>query len=152
MTNVQAAIGCAQIDRLPRALRRKERMAALYEELLGDISELQLPPRSDWCDNVHWVYGIVLEESCPLDAQTMMDRLRQAGVDSRLFFLGMHEQPITEELGIAAGESYPVAERLARRGLYLPSGLTITEEPIRTVAEALKSCLVRDGSRVTVPG
>jgi perosamine synthetase len=152
MTNVQAAIGCAQADKLPRALRRKERMAALYDKLLGDVAELQLPPRSDWCDNVHWVYGIVLAESCPFDAQTMMDRLREKGVDSRLFFLGMHEQPITKELGIAAGESYPVAELLAKRGLYLPSGLSITEDEIRQVATTLKSCLVRKGSSATVTG
>jgi perosamine synthetase len=151
MTNVQAAIGCAQIDRLPTALRRKERMAALYDELLGDICELQLPPRSEWCDNVHWVYGIVLEEDCPLDAEQMTDRLRQVGVDSRLFFLGMHEQPITRELGIPLEKHYPVAERLARRGLYIPSGLCITEEQIRTVAAAVRHCLARRGGLIAVP-
>jgi len=80
------------------------------------------------------------------------DRLRQSGVDSRLFFLGMHEQPVTEDLGIAAGEGYPVAERLAKRGLYLPSGLSITEEQVRTVAATVKSCLTRRSDRVTVAG
>jgi perosamine synthetase len=150
LTNVQAAIGCAQIARLPQALERKKRMAALYDELFADVEELRLPPRSSWCDNVHWVYGVVLSDSAPFDAQSMMERLRQAGVDSRLFFLGMHEQPVIEELGITARDSYPVAERLSRRGLYLPSGLSITEVQVRTVAKAVKSCLVAERIRSTV--
>jgi dTDP-4-amino-4,6-dideoxygalactose transaminase len=57
-----------------------------------------------------------------------------------------------EETAFAAGESYPVAERLAKRGLYLPSGLSITEDEIRTVATTLKRCLTRKGSRATVTG
>lgn len=141
LTNVQAAIGCAQVEKLPRALDRKARMAALYDELLRDVPDLQLPPRSDWCDNVFWIYGVVLGDSHPIDAPELQVRLREAGVDSRLFFLGMHEQPITRDLGIARGERYPVTERLSRRGLCLPSGLTITEDEIQTVTQALKHCL-----------
>jgi len=141
LTNVQAAIGCAQIDKLPEALARKAKMAALYDELLGELPDLQLPPRTEGCDNVYWVYGLVLGDSHEGDAAGLQARLREEGVDSRLFFLGMHEQPVARESGHGVGERYPVAERLSRRGLYLPSGLTITERQIETVARALKRCL-----------
>lgn len=141
MTNLHAAIGCAQVERLPEALRRKARMAALYGDRLSGIPDLQLPPASDWCDNVHWVYGIVLGDSYRFDALELQARLRREGVDSRMFFRGMHEQPVARELGCAGDERHPVAERLARRGLYLPSGLSITDEQIHTVAQTLKRCL-----------
>jgi perosamine synthetase len=141
LTNVQAAIGCAQVEKLSRALDRKARMSRLYDERLGEIPDLQLPPRTEGCDNVYWVYGVVLGDGYSFDALHLRQQLREAGVDSRLFFLGMHEQPVARDAGYGVGESYPVAERLARRGLYLPSGLSITEEQIETVAQALKRAL-----------
>jgi perosamine synthetase len=141
LTNVQAAIGCAQIDRLPEALRRKERMARLYGELLGGLPGLQLPPQSEDCDNVHWVYGVVLDDDHPLDAEGLQQALRERGVDSRRFFLGMHEQPVARDSGYGVGEGYPVTERLSRRGLYLPSGLALTEQQVEEVGAAMKACL-----------
>jgi len=141
--NLQAAIGCAQIDKLPEALTRKARMGSLYSELLSDTPDLQLPPapKDATTTNVHWVYGVVVGDSYPFEADEVRRRLRDAGVDSRSFFLGLHEQPAL--LGQFGGErrSFPVAERLARRGLYLPSGLTITEEQIHSVAQALRDAL-----------
>jgi perosamine synthetase len=56
---------------------------------------------------------------------------------TRPFFLGMHEQPVLQQRGLFAGERYPVAERLARQGLYLPSGLTLTEAQLHTVCESV---------------
>jgi perosamine synthetase len=141
LTNVQAAIGCAQIDRLPEALRRKTRMAGLYDELLSDQPDLHLPPRTEGCDNVHWVYGIVLNDEHPLDAEMLQQQLRERGVDSRRFFLGMHQQPVARDSGYVVGENFPVTERLSQRGLYLPSGLAITQQQIETVTDAVKACL-----------
>lgn len=141
LTNVQAAIGCAQMDRLPEALRRKARMARLYDQMLGDQPDLQLPAHTEGSDNVHWVYGVVLGDEHPLDAEQLQQKLRERGVDSRPFFLGMHEQPVARDSGFGVGEGYPVTQRLSRRGLYLPSGLAITEQQIEIVAETLKACL-----------
>jgi perosamine synthetase len=67
--------------------------------------------------------------------------LRDKGIDTRPFFLGMHEQPVFQQMGLFGNERYPVAERLARRGLYLPSGLTLTESQIDEVAEAVRDIL-----------
>lgn len=141
MTNLQAAIGLAQVRRIEEHLMRKRRMAALYGERLGGINALQLPVERPNVKNVYWMYGVVLKDTVPFDAATFAVRLREHGVDTRPFFLGMHEQPVFHERGLFVNESYPVTERIARRGLYLPSGLGLTEREIDTVCAAVRRCL-----------
>jgi perosamine synthetase len=80
----------------------------------------------------------VLNDDVPYDAVELARRLRAKGVDTRPFFLGMHEQPVFREQGLFEGESYPVAERLAVRGLYLPSGLALNESQLSRVCEAVE--------------
>jgi perosamine synthetase len=141
MTNLQAAVGLAQIERIDDHLARKRRMAALYGARLRKIPELSLPVERPNVKNVYWMYGIVLDDSVPMDAAAFAARLKEHGVDTRPFFLGMHEQPVLRERGLFAGESYPVTERIARRGLYLPSGLGLGEAEIETVCAAVQKCL-----------
>jgi perosamine synthetase len=69
--------------------------------------------------------------------------LKEKGIATRPFFLGMHEQPVFQKMGMFRNERYPVAERLARKGLYLPSGLALKEEQIETVCRALHKILKR---------
>ncbi len=139
--NLQAAIGCAQIDKLGRSLDRKARMGALYTELLRDVPDLQLPAVPEDGTNVFWVYGVVLGDSYRFDAAELQRRLHETGVETRPFFRGLHEQPALRERGFGQRGRFPVAERLARRGLYLPSGLTLDEEQIHTVVRKLRACL-----------
>jgi perosamine synthetase len=87
------------------------------------------------------MYGVVLSDGIDLDAEQLAVKLRERGVATRPFFLGMHEQPVLQERGLFAGESYPVAERLARRGLYLPTGLTLTDDDIGQVCDAVREVL-----------
>jgi perosamine synthetase len=141
LTNLQAAIGLAQIERIEEHLARKRKMAARYSGRLRDIPGLRLPVELRGVKNVYWMYGIVLGDNIPIDAAAFAARLREQGVDTRPFFLGMHEQPVLKERGLFAGEAYPVTEYLARRGLYLPSGLGITEAEIDTVCAAVRKCL-----------
>ena len=87
------------------------------------------------------MYGIVLDDAVPFDAAEFASRLKVRGIDTRPFFVGMHEQPVLRERGLFAGEQYPVTERLARRGLYLPSGLTLTDAQIELVCAAVRESL-----------
>jgi perosamine synthetase len=137
LTNLQAALALPQIGRIDELLRRKRWMARLYRQLLADIPGIEQPMEMPWARSIFWMYGIVLGERWNFDAAELAARLRAAGVETRPFFLGMHEQPAFQERGLFRGEHYPVAERLARRGLYLPSGLGNTEEQFRRVSEAL---------------
>jgi perosamine synthetase len=141
MTNLQAAIGVAQVDRIEEHLTRKRRIGALYTERLRGIRGLRLPVERSGTTNVYWVYGVVLDNSVPDDAVAFAARLRERGVDTRPFFLGLHEQPALHDRGLFVGERYPMTEEIARRGLYLPSGLTLTEAQIDTVATAVRECL-----------
>jgi perosamine synthetase len=141
LTNLQAAIGLAQLERIEELIQRKRWMATAYTERLCDLDGIQLPVQEPWARNVYWMYGIVLNSSAGLDAAELARRLREAGVDTRPFFLGMHEQPVLNGKGYFRGECYPVAERLGRYGLYLPSGMTLTEAQVEEVCAAVRSIL-----------
>ena len=142
MTNMQAALGVAQLERLDQFIARKRAMGARYTEALRSLGRIQLPPtQSPGAANHYWVFGLVLSDDVGFDAFEAMQRLAAAGVGCRPFFFPMHEQPVFRRMGLFAGESYPVAERLARRGFYLPSGLALTERQIDTVVETVRKLL-----------
>ena len=139
MSNLQAAVGVAQLERLDEFVERKRRMGRRYSERLQDLAGVKLPlGRTDAAENVYWVYGVVLDESVPFDAAEAMRRLTTSGIGTRPFFWPMHEQPVFLKMGLFKNQSYPVAERLARRGFYLPSGLALTDEQIDRAANALR--------------
>jgi len=141
MTNIQAALGLAQVEQVDEHIAHKRWMADTYGERLAGISSLQLPMEKSWAKNVYWMFGLVLDESTGMDARQFADRLKIAGVETRPFFLGMHEQPVFLDRGLFSGERYPVAEYIARQGLYLPSGLTLSEADMEYVCVAVKKCL-----------
>lgn len=142
MSNLQAALGVAQLERLAEFVQRKRKMGSRYNELLKGVAKLQLPlEATDYAENVYWVYGVVLDDKLPFDAQFAMEQLAQHQVETRPFFWPMHEQPVFRRLGLFKNVRCPVAERLARRGFYLPSGLAVTDSQQRRVADALKTVL-----------
>jgi len=142
LTNLQAAVGLAQLERLSVTVKKKRQIGAYYNTHLAGIEELERPPsKTDYADNIYWVYGMVLADEVPCDADDMRSRLARLGVGTRPFFWGMHEQPVLKRLGLFAGERYPVTERIARRGFYVPSGVGITEEQQSRVVGAVKQAL-----------
>jgi perosamine synthetase len=142
MSNLQAAIGVAQMERLPQTLAKKRQIGAWYDAMLADVDDLErLPARTAYAENIHWVYGVVLKDSVPLDAEEAMKRLGAKGIGTRPFFWPMHEQPVLREMGFFDGISCPVAERIARRGFYIPSGVALTRDQAEKVTEALRQIL-----------
>jgi len=140
LTNLQAAIGLAQLERIDELVTLKRRMAAVYNEGLGRVPGLTLPVEEPWATNVYWMYGILLDETLGFDATDFAQRLKKRGVDTRPFFLPMHQQPVFHRMGLfPRGEAYPVAERLGKYGLYLPSGLAITDSQIAYVCDVVRS-------------
>lgn len=142
MSNLHAAVGVAQLERLDEFVARKRAMGLRYTELLADIPGIELPlAQTDYAENIYWVYGIVLRAEVPFDAKVVMQKLAAAQIGTRPFFWCMHEQPIFAKMGLFAGASCPVAERLARRGFYLPSGMALTESQIDRVSSSLREIL-----------
>lgn len=141
LTNIQAAIGVAQLERISELVDKKRWIGHTYNEKLKDINGLTLPVEREWAKNVYWMYSIVLDKDIEIDAEEFAKRMHELGVGTRPFFLGMHEQPVFREMGLFKDEHYPVAERIAKQGLYLPSGLTLSESDIDFVVSAVKKAL-----------
>jgi len=141
LTNMQAALGLAQLERIEEIIARKRWMGQEYNRRLAGVNGLQLPVEESWAQNVYWMYGVVLSEQTGMDASVFARRLKDRGVETRPFFLGLHEQPVFNRKELFLQERYPVAERVARQGLYLPSGLALTEEQIIGVCDAVREVL-----------
>ena len=142
MSNLHAALGVAQLERLEEFVARKRAMGQRYTELLANVPGIELPlPKTDYAENIYWVYGIVLKDEVPFDAKVAMQKLTEFEIGSRPFFWSMHEQPVFQKMGLFAGVSCPVAERLARRGFYIPSGMALTAAQIDRVTLTLKEIL-----------
>jgi len=142
MTNIQAAIGLAQLEQLELSIERKKAMGKKYTQLLSDIPDIQLPlDKTAKSENVYWVYGLVLSKQRQCKADVIMQKLAERGIGSRPFFWPMHEQPVLKQMGLFSGETYPVSENLARYGFYIPSGIAITDEQIEKVSDVVHQVL-----------
>jgi perosamine synthetase len=141
LTNLQAALGVTQVERIDAIVARKRAMGRAYTERLSEVAGLELQVEQPGAHSVYWMYGLLVREATGIDAAELARRLQARGVETRPFFLGMHEQPALRERGLFAGEAYPVAERLARQGLYLPSSLGLDEPHIDRICEAVRDAL-----------
>ena len=138
MSNLQAAVGLAQLEQMDRFLAIKRCLGERYAERLGDIPGLALPPaRTADADNTYWVYGLVLDDTVPFDGAEAMVRLASAGIGTRPFFWPMHEQPVLRRLGLGGDRALPVAERIARRGFYIPCGVGLSQDDQARVCDAV---------------
>lgn len=140
MTNLQAALGLAQLEQIENFISIKRTMGKRYQEALTFLREkgFQLPLEStNYATNIYWVFGLVAPT---MEIKNeMVEHLSANKIGTRPFFWCMHEQPVFQHMGLFKGESYPVAEKLARNGFYLPSGLGLTEEEFTQVVEVLKA-------------
>lgn len=138
MTNLQAALGSGQLARIVEFLARKRRMADAYARQLQGIPGLRLPVTKTWAENVHWMYAVLLEDRFPLSRDAFRAALRERDIDTRDFFSSSAQQPVIRRLVRPQGP-FPVSERIAARGLYLPSGLAVTSEQIQYVCDAIRT-------------
>ena len=141
-TNLQAAIGLAQLEKLDQHLVRKRALGERYTASLKGLQGLQLPQEhTDYSENLYWVFGLVLEDSLPFDADQAMRTLAEQQIGTRPFFWPIHEQPVFRRMGFFQKETHPVAERIARRGFYIPSGLALSDSQLEKVAEKVRGLL-----------
>lgn len=133
-TNLQAAVGLAQLERLDEFVEKKREMGRYYTEKLQNIKGLQLPIAStSYAENIYWVYGLVLKDNIKIENREIQKLLADEGIGSRTFFWCMHEQPVYRQAGLFKNEHYKNAEYLARKGFYIPSGLALTKEQMDQV-------------------
>lgn len=141
-TNLQAAVGLAQLERLEEFVEKKRWIGRYYTERLQNTEGLILPiDKMPYADNIYWVYGVVLDKDIKADNKTLQNLLAEEGIGSRTFFWCMHEQPVYQKQGLFVSETYPDAEYLARKGFYIPSGLALTEEQMDRVVTGIKNVM-----------
>ena len=138
ITNLQAAVGVAQLEQIDKFIELRRANAQKYTDRLKSIVGIKTPVEKDWAKNVYWMYAIELSEDLGMNATQMAQHLAEKGIVTRPFFLGLHEQPVFHKMGLFIGARYPVAERIARQGLYLPSGHMLTDEQISYICDAIE--------------
>ena len=134
MTNLQAAIGLAQLKKLDKFIKIKRNNAKLYNPLLEEIEGITLPPEMPWAKNIYWMYSILInEETFGISRDELMKRLEKDGIETRPFFYPMHVLPPHKR-----NEKYPVAEDISQKGMNLPSATTLKEKEIRYICEKIR--------------
>ena len=133
MTNLQAAIGVAQLERIDEILKTKIALAQRYKDLLKDVPGVIQPPDVPGIKNVYWMYSIRLDEKFGMTAEALQKVLRENEIDSRPFFIPVHELPMYEEKG-----AYPVSTELSKTGLSLPSSPKLTHEDIDRITSVVR--------------
>jgi perosamine synthetase len=137
MTNIQAAIGVAQMESIETALDERQTLAAWYNEALAPLeAHIVLPKQESWAKHVYWMYNIFLREGDEARRDAVMLALDGMGIETRPVFHPMHVLPPYKEDG-----SYPVADIWARRGINLPTHQCLTREDVQRIADSLKRAL-----------
>lgn len=144
MSNLQGALGLAQLETLPSHLKLKREHGEFYRSAFSDVPGLDLPPVDKaYADNLYWVFGMMLRDEVSFDADRAMRQLANQGIGTRPFFWPMHEQPVFHKMGLLMDEHHPFAERMARRGFYIPSGLGTTGEQRTRVVEVMRDIFIK---------
>lgn len=135
-TNLQAAVGLAQLECLNMFVEKKREMGRFYTQNFKDIKGIRIPVSfTDCAENIYWVYGIVLDNVSDVTNRDIVQMLAGEGIGARTFFWCLHEQPIYQKRGVYKNQRYENAEYLARKGFYIPSGLGLTKTQMKTVVE-----------------
>ncbi|MCG3144865.1 MAG: GDP-perosamine synthase [Gammaproteobacteria bacterium] len=144
MTNIAAALGLAQLEKIEWHMRRRIEVAAWYQEELQNLDEVIWQSEEEWAKHAYWIFTILLREGIGLSRDDLMLALQEQGIETRPIFYPMHQLPMYHSLRSAGG--YPVADRLARQGINLPTwaGLTRTDVSYicQSLRESLRGCLM----------
>lgn len=133
MTNIQAAIGVAQMEEVENALAEREAVATWYNEALADFQDkIMLPKQADWAKPVHWMYTIFLRDGGESERNQVMCKLDTMGIETRPVFYPMHILPPYKE-----NTAYPVADVWAQRGINLPTHQNLSKADVERVAKSL---------------
>jgi perosamine synthetase len=140
MTNLQAALGLAQLEKLDATLDKKRGIGTQYQLALASSTSLQLPPtEKPYAVNFYWVFGVVAQEQA--HAQLIVEELAKRGIGTRPFFWPIHQQPVFREMGLFQAFHAPIADHLGKCGFYLPSGIALTKQQLQRVVAELQLLL-----------
>jgi perosamine synthetase len=135
MTNLQAAVGVAQLKKLDEFIEKKRQITRWYSEELKDLEEkelIKLHPEMPWAKCVYWMYSMLIEDKFDMSRDDLIRKLEEKTIDTRPFFYPMHVMPPHKN-----NERFPVAEEISRKGINLPSAVCLKEEEIKFICEMI---------------
>lgn len=142
MTNLQAAVGVAQLELIEQLLEKKRRIGSYYRQRLSGIKSIRYQIEKPWAHSVYWMYCIEILPDVGITAESLRQKLRLRGVGTRPFFMGLHRQPALQKLNLASNpEAYPNSDHAFKYGLYLPSGTALTEREVDIVCSNISEIL-----------
>lgn len=142
LTNIQAALGVAQMERIDWLLARKREIAQAYSQRLRAITGITLPIQESWASSVFWLNSILVDESkFGLSRDELMARLKDGGIETRPVFPCIHRQPIYN-----TGARLPVAQHISENGLSLPSAVNLTLASIERIVDSIANVRRHSGS------
>jgi len=145
MTNMQAALGLIGLKHIEESIIKKRKMAALYSSYLSGVPGIILPTEKQWAKSVFWMYGVRIQKNVfGFSRSSVMQKLADANIQTRTFFYS--PKTAFKKLPMYKNTYFPIAERVEKEGLYLPSGLGNTSTDLKRVARAIK-CVADDQSR-----
>jgi perosamine synthetase len=130
MTNIQAAIGLAQLKKIDLIIKKKREISTLYNKYLETlVPRIILPPKARWAESVFWMYSILVPTKDGITRNILMSRLKEVGIETRPFFFPLHKY---KRYGVS--NKLPVVEYLANTGINLPSSPNLDEEKIKFIS------------------
>lgn len=137
MTNIQAAIGLAQMENINQAISDREQIASWYNEALTPLAnQIVLPVQSQWAKHVYWMYTIFLREGDEAKRDAVMQLLNEMGIETRPVFYPMHVLPPYEQVS-----TFPVADFWAQRGINLPTHQMLTRDDVSHISNSLNKAI-----------
>mgnify|MGYP006087064987 FL=1 len=143
-TNIQAAVGLAQLEKLDKFVIKKRKIGDIYNKELSKIDLISMPhQRTKFSRNIYWVYGLLVKKKSKISVKSIMKKLSKQGIETRNFFWPLHQQPVLKKLGLFKNLRLPVSENLAKNGFYIPSGLAITKKQQIYVIKKIKNIFTK---------
>jgi perosamine synthetase len=139
MTNVAAAIGLAQLEKIDWHLARRREVVGWYRERLQDVPGISWQAEKEWARHVWWMFTIILDDRLSVERDEVMARLAASGIDTRPMAYPLHQLPPHQHF--SQGETFPVSDRLARRGMSLPTSARMTREQVIRVCDRLEEAV-----------
>ena len=140
MSNLQAAVGVAQLERLPQTTKKKREIGRMYQEHLEGCEAFTLPlTQTAYCENIYWVFGII-SKNVSRDTKWWMNKLAEQGIGTRPFFYPMHLQPALQGKPYREN-NYANSDNMAKYGFYLPSGVNLTKDQVEVIAKVISQYL-----------
>tara|TARA_Y100001970_G_scaffold131192_1_gene161831 strand:- start:3802 stop:4926 length:1125 start_codon:yes stop_codon:yes gene_type:complete len=141
-TNLQAAVGLAQLEKLSNTVIKKRIIGENYNKEFMKSKIFHTPlKKTSYAKNIYWVYGLVIKKNSKIKLKNFMKKLKDRGIETRNFFWPIHLQPALKRMGYFKKEKLPVAEFLSKNGFYLPSGLSLTLKQQKFVVKQIKKVI-----------